>query len=146
MEVTVCAWKCNVEKAYLYTLSRTSTDVHGNAKKFSGRIGRRFKSCLRDLSTSGHLPSVAPKFWGLSATDFLDQQCGSTSEFRAGSRYGFDNYLKARCGMRIEATLHLLRRGVRLTDIDAWELGRTVRAHGTAICRVTRCKPYLGGP
>lgn len=39
---------------------------------------------------------------------------------RAGSRYGFDDYLKAGCGMGMEATLYLLQRGVRLTGTDAW--------------------------
>jgi kynurenine formamidase len=39
---------------------------------------------------------------------------------RAGLRYGFDDYLKAGCGMGMEATLYLLERGVRLTGTDAW--------------------------
>lgn len=39
---------------------------------------------------------------------------------RAGSRYGYDDYLRAGCGMGMEATLYLLERGVRLTGTDAW--------------------------
>jgi kynurenine formamidase len=39
---------------------------------------------------------------------------------RAGLRYGHDDYLKAGCGMGLEATLYLLERGVRLTGTDAW--------------------------
>jgi kynurenine formamidase len=39
---------------------------------------------------------------------------------RAGIRYGFDDYLKAGCGMGMEATMYLLERGVRLTGTDAW--------------------------
>lgn len=39
---------------------------------------------------------------------------------RAGSRYGYDDYLQAGCGMGMEATLYLLERGVRLTGTDAW--------------------------
>jgi kynurenine formamidase len=39
---------------------------------------------------------------------------------RAGVRYGCDDYLKAGCGMGMEATLYLLERGVRLTGTDAW--------------------------
>lgn len=39
---------------------------------------------------------------------------------RAGSRYGFDDYLSSGCGMGREATLYLLERGVRLTGTDAW--------------------------
>jgi kynurenine formamidase len=39
---------------------------------------------------------------------------------RAGSRYGFDDYLQAGVGMGMEATLYLLERGVRLTGTDAW--------------------------
>lgn len=39
---------------------------------------------------------------------------------RAGVRYGFDDYLKAGCGMGMEATMYLLERGVRLTGTDAW--------------------------
>lgn len=39
---------------------------------------------------------------------------------RAGSRYGQDDFLAAGCGMGMEATLYLTRRGVRVTGIDAW--------------------------
>jgi kynurenine formamidase len=39
---------------------------------------------------------------------------------RAGSRYGYDDYIDAGCGMGYEATMYLLERGVRLTGIDAW--------------------------
>jgi kynurenine formamidase len=39
---------------------------------------------------------------------------------RAGLRYGQGDYLKAGCGMGLEATLYLLERGVRLTGTDAW--------------------------
>ncbi|MEZ5730348.1 MAG: cyclase family protein [Burkholderiaceae bacterium] len=39
---------------------------------------------------------------------------------RAGSRYGFDDYVNAGCGMGYEATMYLLERGVRLTGTDAW--------------------------
>jgi kynurenine formamidase len=39
---------------------------------------------------------------------------------RAGSRYGFDDYLHTGCGMGYEATMYLLERGVRLTGTDAW--------------------------
>jgi kynurenine formamidase len=39
---------------------------------------------------------------------------------RAGSRYGHEDYVSAGCGMGREATLHLLRRGVRLTGTDGW--------------------------
>lgn len=39
---------------------------------------------------------------------------------RAGSRYGHDDYLKAGCGMGMDATLYLLERGVRVTGTDAW--------------------------
>jgi kynurenine formamidase len=39
---------------------------------------------------------------------------------RAGLRYGHDDYLRAGCGMGLEATLYLLERGVRLTGTDAW--------------------------
>jgi len=39
---------------------------------------------------------------------------------RAGSRYGHSDYLNAGCGMGYEATMYLLRRGVRLTGTDAW--------------------------
>ena len=39
---------------------------------------------------------------------------------RAGSRYGFPDYVDVGIGMGREATLYLLERGVRLTGIDAW--------------------------
>jgi len=39
---------------------------------------------------------------------------------RAGSRYGQDDYVSAGCGMGYEATMYLLRQGVRLTGTDAW--------------------------
>jgi kynurenine formamidase len=39
---------------------------------------------------------------------------------RAGLRYGHEDYLKAGCGMGLEATMYLLERGVRLTGTDAW--------------------------
>ncbi|HKR40227.1 MAG TPA: cyclase family protein [Paraburkholderia sp.] len=39
---------------------------------------------------------------------------------RAGSRYGYNDYLNAGCGMGYEATMYLLERGVRLTGTDAW--------------------------
>ncbi len=39
---------------------------------------------------------------------------------RAGLRYGHDDYLRAGCGIGLEATLYLLERGVRLTGTDAW--------------------------
>jgi len=39
---------------------------------------------------------------------------------RAGSRYGFPDYLHAGCGLGYEATMYLLTRGVRLTGTDAW--------------------------
>ncbi|MEM6636334.1 MAG: cyclase family protein [Pseudomonadota bacterium] len=38
----------------------------------------------------------------------------------AGDRYGSPEYLSKGCGMGREATLHLLRQGVRLTGTDAW--------------------------
>ncbi len=38
----------------------------------------------------------------------------------AGARYGFPDYLVKGCGMGRDATLHLLRQGVRLTGTDAW--------------------------
>jgi kynurenine formamidase len=38
----------------------------------------------------------------------------------AGSRYGQDDYLARGCGMGRDATLHLLRQGVRVTGTDAW--------------------------
>ena len=39
---------------------------------------------------------------------------------RTGSRYGHPDYIHTGIGMGREATLYLLRRGVRLTGIDAW--------------------------
>lgn len=39
---------------------------------------------------------------------------------RAGSRYGFPDYVDVGIGMGREATLYLLERGVRVTGIDAW--------------------------
>jgi kynurenine formamidase len=39
---------------------------------------------------------------------------------RAGTRYGADDYVSAGCGVGREATLFLLRQGVRLTGTDAW--------------------------
>ena len=39
---------------------------------------------------------------------------------RAGSRYGYDDFVNAGCGMGYEATMYLLERGVRLTGTDAW--------------------------
>lgn len=39
---------------------------------------------------------------------------------RAGSRYGYADYIDVGIGMGREATLYLLERGVRLTGIDAW--------------------------
>ncbi len=39
---------------------------------------------------------------------------------RAGSRYGYDDYVSAGCGFGRAATLYLLERGVRLTGTDAW--------------------------
>jgi len=38
----------------------------------------------------------------------------------AGDRYGQEDYLSRGCGMGREATLHLLRQGVRVTGTDAW--------------------------
>ncbi|MEO0654598.1 MAG: cyclase family protein [Pseudomonadota bacterium] len=38
----------------------------------------------------------------------------------AGARYGQPDYLAKGCGMGRDATLHLLRQGVRLTGTDAW--------------------------
>ncbi len=38
----------------------------------------------------------------------------------AGARYGEADYLIRGCGMGREATLHLLRQGVRVTGTDAW--------------------------
>lgn len=39
---------------------------------------------------------------------------------RAGSRYGESDYVSAGCGMGLEATLYLLKQGVKLTGTDAW--------------------------
>lgn len=39
---------------------------------------------------------------------------------RAGSRYGCDDYVSSGCGMGYEATMYLLKRGVRVTGTDAW--------------------------
>jgi len=39
---------------------------------------------------------------------------------RAGSRYGHPDYVSAGCGMGYDATMYLLKRGVRLTGTDAW--------------------------
>ncbi len=39
---------------------------------------------------------------------------------RAGSAFGQDDYVTAGCGMGREATLNLLKRGVRVTGTDAW--------------------------
>jgi kynurenine formamidase len=39
---------------------------------------------------------------------------------RAGSRYGHSDFVSAGCGMGYEATMFLLRQGVRLTGTDAW--------------------------
>lgn len=38
----------------------------------------------------------------------------------AGIRYGEDDYVAKGCGIGREATLHLLRQGVRVTGTDAW--------------------------
>ena len=38
----------------------------------------------------------------------------------AGERYGQDDYVSRGCGMGREATLYLLRQGVRVTGTDAW--------------------------
>ena len=39
---------------------------------------------------------------------------------RAGSRYGYDDYVSSGCGLGYEATMYLLERGIRLTGTDAW--------------------------
>jgi kynurenine formamidase len=39
---------------------------------------------------------------------------------RAGSRYGHADYVSSGCGMGYEATMYLLKRGIRLTGIDGW--------------------------
>ena len=38
----------------------------------------------------------------------------------AGTHYGLDDYVGKGCGMGRDATLHLLRQGIRLTGTDAW--------------------------
>jgi len=38
----------------------------------------------------------------------------------AGARYGEDDYVSRGCGVGREATLHLLKQGVRVTGTDAW--------------------------
>lgn len=38
----------------------------------------------------------------------------------AGNRYGEDDYVSKGCGVGREATLHLLKQGVRITGTDAW--------------------------
>lgn len=38
----------------------------------------------------------------------------------AGLRYGKDDYVSKGCGMGRDATLHLLRKGIRVTGTDAW--------------------------
>jgi kynurenine formamidase len=38
----------------------------------------------------------------------------------AGDRYGKDDYVSRGCGVGRDATLHLLRQGVRITGTDAW--------------------------
>jgi kynurenine formamidase len=38
----------------------------------------------------------------------------------AGAKFGKPDYLASGCGMGAEATLHLLRQGVRVTGTDAW--------------------------
>lgn len=38
----------------------------------------------------------------------------------AGRRYGHDDYVSAGCGMGYEATMFLLKRGVRVTGTDGW--------------------------
>jgi kynurenine formamidase len=39
---------------------------------------------------------------------------------RAGSRYGYDDYVSAGCGMGEAATLYLLEQGVKVTGTDSW--------------------------
>ena len=39
---------------------------------------------------------------------------------RAGSHYGHKDYVSTGCGMGYEATMYLLKRGVRLTGTDGW--------------------------
>jgi kynurenine formamidase len=43
----------------------------------------------------------------------------------AGKRYGRDDYVPAGCGMGYEATMYLLKRGVRLTGTDGWSWDAT---------------------
>jgi kynurenine formamidase len=38
----------------------------------------------------------------------------------AGAKYGRPDYVASGCGMGAEATLHLLKQGVRVTGTDAW--------------------------
>jgi kynurenine formamidase len=38
----------------------------------------------------------------------------------AGVRYGHDDYVSSGCGVGRDATLHMLRQGVRVTGTDAW--------------------------
>ena len=38
----------------------------------------------------------------------------------AGARYGRDDYVTAGCGMGLEATMYLLKHGVRVTGTDGW--------------------------
>jgi kynurenine formamidase len=39
---------------------------------------------------------------------------------RAGSRYGYDDYVAAGCGMGRDATIYLLEHGVKITGTDGW--------------------------
>jgi kynurenine formamidase len=39
---------------------------------------------------------------------------------RVGARYGQADYVDSGCGMGREATLHLLRQGIRLVSTDGW--------------------------
>ncbi|MGL1900900.1 MAG: cyclase family protein [Fibrobacterales bacterium] len=39
---------------------------------------------------------------------------------RAGSRYGLDDYVASGCGMGYDATMYLLKKGIKLTGTDAW--------------------------
>lgn len=39
---------------------------------------------------------------------------------RAGSRYGYEDYINTGCGMGREATMYLLERGIRVVGTDAW--------------------------
>ena len=39
---------------------------------------------------------------------------------RAGSRYGFNDYVSSGCGIGYDATMYLLEKGVKLTGTDAW--------------------------